>query len=547
MKYLFVLLALLTAAVTSAQITTGRVRWKSASNIYYNYTGELKDGKPHGRGLAISADTGKAWIKVFGEFKDGMIDGSTVVEHSSGKIIVAKWKQNKPEGTGVIVTPGEDIDYGNFVNGIMEGRVTSIHWDNRIVIGNRKNGKTNGRTIVITTDGRMIKDGIYVNDTANGPGYQYDVDDKKLIGGTWGYDGLISTSVGDYPSFMRSKGFGSTVTSDVVLIYSEIAEKNGKKVRNDTCFSYDIRNNNRWFGYYDHGEFKNGIRLVGDSSRTIGPGSDKGRQGFCVWYKKGQSLQMGNYKDNKLDGYAVTVNIDDSTIYDGIFSDGSYTGSAVCLMKNKQIRIGNFIKGRLEGEGKTIFPDGHSVSGNYEEGKLSFISIKDVTAADGKKVDINPKDINAAINFLLKEWENNFMNINSGELSQREGEYYSWYNFPNGFCYVKTDRVGINGKPHNELSIEIDLDVFKSQTEQYGDLCKKLSACIITSLAKGSSLKLIPKINKLPQDGEFERIASYFTLPAYPGKKADPQIRVMIENKGMGDYVLTVDIISKQK
>jgi len=73
-----------------------------------------------------------------------------------------------------------------------------------------------------------------------------------------------------------------------------------------------------------------------------------------------------------------------------------------------------------------------------------------------------------------------------------------------------------------------------------------LSACTITSLAKGKVLKLIPKINKLNEKGDFERIASFFTIPAYPGKKFDPQIRIMVENKGDA-FRLTLDIISKWK
>lgn len=532
---------------TDAQTTSGRVRWKSASNIYYNYTGELKNGKPHGRGFAISEDTGKIWIKVFGEFKDGMIDGSTVIQHSTGKIVVARWKENKPEGTGVIITPDEDMDYGNFVNGVMEGRVMSVHWDNKIVIDNIKNGKSNDRAIVITTDGKSMTDRLYVDGIPDGPGYQYEVEKKQKFEGIWAKGEWVKASTGNYPSFMRSPGLGSVETSEYIMIYSSLAKKDGREFHNDTCFVYDRIKNNRWFGYFDRGEFKSGIRLIGDSSRTIGQSGDKGNQGSCVWYKKGRVLQVGNYKDNRLEGYGVEVDINDSTIYDGVFSDGYYTGRAAMLMKNKEIRIGDFIKGKLEGEGKTIFPDGKSVSGKYEEGKLSFISIKQVTAPDGKKIDINPKDINTAINFLLKEWENNFMNINSGELSQRENEYYSWYNFPNGFCYIKADKVGIDGKQHNELSTSIDLEVFKTRTEQYNDLCKKLSACTITSLAKGRSLKLIPKINKLPGNGDFERIASFFTIPAYPGKNADPQIRVMVENKGTDNYILTVDIISKWK
>ncbi|MBI5856384.1 MAG: hypothetical protein HZB42_01940 [Sphingobacteriales bacterium] len=547
-KLYFFCICIFISINTDAQITTGRVRWKSASNIYYTYTGELKDGKPHGRGFAISEDKGDIWIQVFGEFKDGMIDGSTVIRHSTGKIIVAKWKQNKPEGTGVIITPDENIEYGNFLNGIMEGRVINIHWNNKIVISNNKNGKGNGRAIVIAPDGNTITDRIYINDTANGPGYQYEVKNKQLFEGIWEKGDWVKATTGNFPSFMRNSRLSGAVKSDHIYISSDFVRQGNMDQFHDTCFLYDTKNNNRWFGYWERGQFRSGVRLTGDSVRTIGQFDEKGfNLGFGVEYKKERYLYIGNYKEGKLDGNGIMIDIDDSTIYDGYLSANNYSGRATRLLKNKEIKIGNFEKGRLVGEGKTIFPDGRSVSGMYEDGKLSLTSIKEVVKPDGKKIDIHPKDINTAINFLLKEWENNFMNINSGEESETETGYYSWYDFPQGFSIIKPDRTGIDGKPHNEFSSDMgehgDYYLLKNI---YNRLCKEISGCTITSLAKGKSFKLIPKINKLPEDGQFERIASFFTIPAYPGKKSDPQIRVMMENKGDA-YRLTVDIISKWK
>jgi hypothetical protein len=531
------------AIMINGQVTTGKIKWLSASNVNYTYTGELLKGKPHGRGFAVS-DSGGA-IQVFGEFKNGMIDGSTVIRHSNGKIVVANWEQNKPEGTGVLITPDQDIDYGNFINGTMEGGVISVHLDNKIVIQNKRNGKTNGRAIVIEADGLTITDRIFINDIANGPGYQYQAKKKQLFEGIWENGEWVRETTGNYPSFMRNPDFGSSITTDHISIYSDKIVKDNKRLLHDTCFYYDLVNNYRWFGYFDHNKFINGIRLVGDSDRMIGQANDKGDQGFCVWYQKGRNLQTGNYKDGKLDGQGITIDIEDSTIYDGMLSEGTYTGSASMHMKNKEIKIGNFEKGKLVGEGKTIYPDGRSISGFYNiTGMLS--SVKEVIMPDGKKIDRNPKDISTAINFLLKEWENNFINISFGELSgTRLSGYQRWYSVSGGSSRIIPDREGANGKLHHEFSAEIKKDAdYVLIKKEYDDLCKKLSACFITTLAKGKSLKLIPKINKLPGDGKLERIASFFTLPPYPGKKYDPQIRVMVESLYDG-YRLTLDIISK--
>ncbi|HWR34038.1 MAG TPA: hypothetical protein VN451_10940 [Chitinophagaceae bacterium] len=536
-----------------AQTTTGRVKWKSASNIIYTYTGELLNGKPHGRGFAVSDSGG--FVQVFGEFKNGMIDGSTVVRHSNGRIVVANWKQNKPEGTGVLIWPDEHIDYGNFVNGIMEGKVISVHDDNGILIDNIKNGIRNGRVIKVSSDGKNIYDNVYVDGQKNGQGYQYETDNKTMFEGIWENGEWVRATTGNYPSFMRNPDFSSNVTSEFILIYSDVAEKDNQKVHNDTCFDYDLKNNNRWFGYFNRGEFRNGVRLIGDSLRTIGQFDEKGFSlGFSVEFKKGRYLYIGNYEENKMDGNGITVDIDDSTIYDGKLSEGTYTGSAARLMKNKEIRIGNFNKGQMEG-GKIIYPDGHTIVVGYD----SDLEIEYTTAiilSDGQRIDPLPKEVCTAINFLLKERENNFTSINSNKKFDIVNKSFkvrftdglqSWYQFPDAqFNRILPVSSGTGNTMYNEficgLTVSEDLAAVK---KKYNDLCKKLTACTITSLQKGKLIKLVPKLSQLKIDPENNRMASLFSVPDYGGKKNNALIRVMVEMNYDDKYQLTLDIISK--
>ncbi len=533
-----------------AQITTGRVRWKSASNISYIYTGELKDGKPHGRGLAISEPTGN--IHVFGEFKNGMIDGSTVVRHSNGRIVVAKWKENKPEGTGVLITPENVFQYGNFVNGQLEGKVIRIQDDNRIIIDfGYKNGASYGRSIVINSNGLLLADKLYIDDTANGQGYQYEAKDKQKFEGIWEKGEWVRASTGNYPSFMRNPDFGSVVTENNISIYSDVAEKDNKKTAHDTCFGYDFKNNNRWFGYFDHGEFRNGVILTGDNIRTIGQFDAKAsKQGFCVEYKKGRYLNMANYKDHKLDGNGIAIDIVDSTIYDGYFSADNYTGSAARLMKNKEIRIGNFIKGKLDGEGKTIYPDGRSVSGTYKDGLLTRVN--EVIMPNRQKLDTRPKDVCTAVNFLLKEYANDFKSINSGnkmsvhDFNPRYNtEIVSFYSFPgasDNILGVETNNK--DEQQHHEFytGIVIYKDL-ESVKKPYDDLCTQLKNCNITSLQKGKILKLVPMIKPLVQENfEAGELRSVFSVPVHDTKKTRLIIMVWVGLNHKDGYELGLNI-----
>src|SRR5436190_7124558 len=211
MKYLFFLLTLV-ASGADAQTTTGRVKWKSASNANYIYTGEIKDGKPNGRGLAVSDPEGDKIV--FAEFKDGMIDGRAVISQNTGAISVINYKENKPEGIGLIISPNGDLVYGNLAKDFFGEKATMVYADNTIAFGSVKNGKLNGRVISINSEGNIMEDRFYINDKANGPGYRYELESKELFEGVWENDKWVKDTTGNYPSFMPNPNFGSLVNSD---------------------------------------------------------------------------------------------------------------------------------------------------------------------------------------------------------------------------------------------------------------------------------------------------------------------------------------------
>lgn len=537
---------------SSSQTTTGRAKWKNSRNIIYTYTGQLLNNKPHGWGFAVS-DSGNGTFHVFGEFKNGMLEGSAVTRHTDGGIMLANYRENKAEGTGMIVNIGwGDIRYGNFVNGKMEGRVTRIYDDNRILIDYLKNDKSNGNVIEVDADGTTISDNMYVDGFGNGPGYEYHSKTKTMSEGIWENGDWVRETTGNYPSFMRNPNFGSITTDDVIMIYSDITEYDNKKLYHDTCFIFDRKNNVRRFGYFDHGKLRNGLIIRGDGHTTIGQFDENGKQGFCVQFKKEQYLNFGNYKDDKMDGQGITINTDDSTIYNGMLSEGNYTGSAAMLMQNKEIRIGSFINGRMDGEGLVIFPDGRSLTGTYKEGSLT--GIKEVRLPNGQKADIHPKDISTAINFLLKEYANGFSTINSGvELNSYANEFNPRYNQSMISTYffpgASKSLLGVTTKDNNvqqHFAFYAGIGIYKdleSVKKPYEDLCKLLKNCNITSLKKGKILKLIPVIKPLLQENfESGALKSIFRAPLYDAKKTRLIIEVWVQMNFKDGYELVLDI-----
>ena len=291
---------------------------------------------------------------------------------------------------------------------------------------------------------------------------------------------------------------------------------------------------------------RHGIFVKNEKSCVVGNWDENGKMdGYCVSFDQEKDLFIiGNYKNGKLNGQVVSFDDKgkDEIIYIGEAIEDEMTGEGI-LLKNKLIYSGKLKNGFLEGNGTIIYPDGRIINGEYSSGKL--IMPREIILPGGKKFNPKPKDLNTAINFLLKEWENNFNIIKSEELSgNMSDDYNCLYYFPNGESHILTNRNNTEEKPHNEFSAEIrrgaDYDLIK---KEYDALCKKISACSITSLTNGNPLKLIPKINKPGADGNFETLASFFYLPASE-KKDDPMVRVMVENLYDG-YRLTVDIMLK--
>ena len=64
------------------------------------YIGELKDGKPHGKGILRYYSNGQCDAKYIGEFKDGKRDGEGKWTMFDGSSYEGEWKLDKFHGKG---------------------------------------------------------------------------------------------------------------------------------------------------------------------------------------------------------------------------------------------------------------------------------------------------------------------------------------------------------------------------------------------------------------------------------------------------------------
>jgi antitoxin component YwqK of YwqJK toxin-antitoxin module len=538
LKFLFLSILLAGGTHTRSQTITGGMKWKSAAGIDYIYSGEVKNGIPHGRGLAISVGGGD--IKIFGDFKNGLVDGNATVFYSNGKVTMGRWKDGSANGPGVAFDMDQTLIYGNYSKGFFEGETTKIFKNSKIVITNLKDSKANGRTIIIDEAGTMLTDIIYINDLANGPGYQYEVEREKKFEGIWENGTWLRASTDNYPSFMRSAGFAGMKTDKQIVMYS--AEKNGRPV--DTCFTYDRETEIRQFGYFREGYLGSGIRMIADSFYTIaGFNANGNKEGLCVEYYKDHYFSFGNYIDNKLNGNAIFISFrsGDTAVYDGEFKNNQFTGRGAKLTSQNVILTGTFQMNELT-DGKKIFR------------KEEPFGIREITLPAGQKISLYPKDVCVAVNFLVKEYENDFEHINSRKpfiddksfQVSYDHAWRSYYSFPDAvYNRILPDKPGLGDTKHNEftsgLLVTKDLAAIK---KVYETLCNKIQACSMTLLQTGKSMKLIQKLRMQEFDEETKRMASLFLVPAYDNRKNTSIVRVMVQKNDNEEYQLTLDIIS---
>ena len=86
------------------------------------YGGELRDGKPHGKGILKYHYNGKADGKYVGEFKDGKREGEGTWTLFDGTTYVGEWKNDKFHGRGIL-TYLNNIQDGYWHKGVCECEV----------------------------------------------------------------------------------------------------------------------------------------------------------------------------------------------------------------------------------------------------------------------------------------------------------------------------------------------------------------------------------------------------------------------------------------
>jgi hypothetical protein len=508
-----------------------------AFNLTYNYTGEIKDGKPNGMGVAsyISGNV----IRYAGNFVNGMYNGKGTMIFNNGAFLTGTWKNGKLNGKGTNLTAEGSLYIGDFLNGLKNGQGTLFFKDNKVVKGNFLDDKMNGRCISVWADGSVISEINYVNDKLNGTGYQYEVKTKKLYEGEWKEDKWVQAATPGFNSFLKTQGFTGESTANHILI----GPVNSAGMLKDTAFYYDVAKKKRYFGYYENGNLQNGYIRRDDSTIFLGTLNKKGATGFCNDYKVQDFYAEGNYTNDVLEGQILDIDLKKKSVYYGASTDGWFTGKAYFFNESGTMYSGDYLKGKFTGTGYRMDKAGKFISGTWDDGKVTKLTT--MISSSGEIILGNPKSFAEGLGAVIKNYGESFDDITGASTFEISDETSEFDDFDIETSISLVNMPGSIGK--NLIATDFDENNFFYarfiQTNKAEQAMAKYKEVIKQVLASSFSVKDIPAKLKLTgatiaPDFSKKQSASVFNFPKDTKGFNDFEVWVIIEKKGADDYIV---------
>ncbi|HEX6169350.1 MAG TPA: hypothetical protein VFZ33_06625, partial [Chitinophagaceae bacterium] len=478
------------------------------------YTGEIKEGKPNGMGVA-TYKSGNA-IRYVGSFVDGKYNGKGTMFFKDGIFLTGEWKNGKLNGKGSFLSESGVLYIGDFVNGVKEGKGILFYKDNGMIMGGFSNDKLNGRGLQIFADGSVISDVNYINDKKNGTGYQYELKTKQLYEGEWRDDKWVQPGPASFTSFLKSPSLIAEATTDHILA----GPINHDNLLTDSSYYCDLKKQKRYFGYYVNGHLSNGV-IIGDSTRFWGTLNDKGASGYCYGFKYKKYYSEGNYVNDFLNGSQILdIDLAKQTAYYGGAVNGEFTGKAYFFNNQGTIFVGDYVQGRINGNGYRFETNGRLTVGIWENGVVKKLT--SVTTATGEVISGSPKNFAEGLNSAIKSYPDFFDNINGdvvleddvlNEIEEIDEDAVL------AFTYSLVTIPGSLGK--NLIAEDFDENTFfyskflrtkdaAKAKAKYNELATQLQTAVITNSFLTGKQKLSGKL--IPPDISKDKTESEFTV-----------------------------------
>jgi hypothetical protein len=184
------------------KIPAGKISGQAdARGLSFDYEGELKDAKPHGKGVAVYQDSSvydgywnmgvrdsfgtytTADKHVYtGEWENGFKEGEGILKFPNGNVYEGNFEKDRYSGKGVFTQPGGIKYDGQWKDGFQEGKGTYTYRNGSTYSGSWKAGKYHGYGTLKGPSG-ITYAGNWVNGIKQGQGSQTWPDARTYKGG----------------------------------------------------------------------------------------------------------------------------------------------------------------------------------------------------------------------------------------------------------------------------------------------------------------------------------------------------------------------------
>lgn len=361
--------------------TFGIYTWPSGSF----QLGGWKSGKPNGVSIQVSANgTAKA-----GQWKGGTLvqSGNQLVSiQYAGGVYTGEAKNGVPHGIGRMVSGNGETYFGEWQNGQRTGHGRYIWTDGTVYFGDFQAGKMNGSGTYLSPNGNVYV-GEHQNNVRTGAGKLIWKDGSQRSGdvyiGTF-RDGVIN-GVGTY-SWQNGNVYQGQFQNGLRDGWGKYACFDGSPYTGDTYAGYFKAGSRSGYGIYTwadgtvyEGEWRdnlrNGFGLETAPNRQQVPGQWRkdayvagSGKGFVSKQYQG-STYYGELKDGKPHGYG-RMTYQDGSVYAGEFQGGVFAGSGVFLWKGglqpfSESYLGSFAAGKRSGTGTMQYRNGDVYAGDW--------------------------------------------------------------------------------------------------------------------------------------------------------------------------------------
>lgn len=542
MKSFLFLCLLALASGTYAQTSGYLAEQKDKWGVSYDYNGELKNGKPHGWGIARYA-SGSSAIRYAGQFENGFYHGKGVLMFKDSIFLAGQWQNGLLNGKGANLTASGAFYVGDFVNGTKNGKGILIYKNNDFVSGSFGNDKINGRALSLWSSGKIMSDNYYENDKRQGPGYQYEAESKKLYKGEWSQDKWVAASEPGYASFLTQAKFVGEADASHILM----GPVNDNRFLTDSSYYYDITRKKRYFGKYTNGKLTNGLIIRDDSTRFYGSVNEQGASGYGYDVKFNSYYSEGNYNNDLLNGQIIDFSLRNKSVYFGTAVNGQFTGKAVFINNTNTIFSGDYKEGRFTGNGFRIKANGVKLTGTWEEGEI--VSAVSLTDASGVVYSMKPQTFNEALNLIASDYTDYFNNLVKEAIPLHDDFVLSE---DTAFRYgVSTSLIKVPGGLKNDIIIDDFFDNqyyssalahttdFAKAKAKYLELGKQLATVQMKIPGMARPAKLIGSLKQPSADND--KTETRFAIMQLPAKYEGFSVWVtLVKFDGFYDVILRV-------